>query len=128
MGVKDRGSVEPQEAAVVNAGPKEEERSGATEAPSSDEIVTAEAAADSSPSAVELLPMPFFHPPLAEIPADVVGNAPTEARVSPAASRSSLSHLEFGLSALAVAGFLSFYRQTHRSPRNGRVGVGNGRC
>ncbi len=80
----------------------------------------AETAADFSPSAVELLPVPVFHPPLAEIPADGVGDAPAEVRVSPATARSSLSHLEFGLSALAVAGFLSFCRQTHQGSRDGR--------
>ena len=131
MGIKERGSGEPQEEALVNSTPNAEERltPAVVEIGAEEVVAEAESVSSLTPAPVqELLPMPAFVPaaevstavgavPVA-VELHVPPSVPDEPAPRPVQPEPSHAEAKLGLSALALVGFLSFYRQTHRPERD----------
>jgi len=130
MGIKERGSGEPQEEALVHVTPNADERSTPTVVETGAEEIVSEAEASITviPAAVaEVLPMPAFFPPATELPVgaaelafpavevEVLPGVTEEGRAQSPPLVESHSELKFGLAALALVGFLSFSRGTART-------------
>ena len=130
MSIKERGSGEPQDEALVNVTPKAEERSTPTvvETGAEEVVAEAESAITATPAATaEVLPMPAFFPPAAEIPVgaaeiavpavevEFLPGVTGEGRAQPRVRVEAHSELELGLAVLALVGFLSFSRETQRT-------------
>jgi hypothetical protein len=125
MGIRDRGSVEPQEEALVQSTPNADGSSGQVPESTEEEVVARYE--PSTTTTAELLPIPAFLPPAAEVPVgaaelaapaaevEVLPGVTEEARSQPCPVGESHSELKLGLSVLALVGFLSWFQESRRT-------------